>query len=247
MPKKKTVLEDHKKVGNKFIPPMMQLPNWNEISYINQILPEIIWMGLINDKYGYRNGIDLSSKIATKAFELRETDKHINFTIASNFNLLSENKKSEIVRDLTKSSDISKYRDALLPLIALYQGFPLSFLGMSQEIRKKEELIAIMKKCVERHFNKYETPASIIQANVIYVRRSTGGLHLASHIEMPDLNSLLDDPESEKAKRAQSFVRIGAMQEMMPMGDTQNCDWARSFWNQGYKIYECDFSWEKND
>jgi hypothetical protein len=245
--KKKTVLEDHKKVGSKFIPPMMQLPNWNEISYINQILPEIIWMGLINDKFGYRSGIDLSSKIATKAFELRETDQHINFTIASNFNLLSDNKKSELVHDRTKSSDISKFRDALLPLIALYQGFTLSFIGVSEEIRNKEELIAIVKKSIERHFNKYETPASIIQANVIYVRGATGGLHVASHIEMPDLNSLLDDPESDKAKRAESFARIGAMQEMMPREDKQNFDWAKSFWNQSYKIDKCDFSWEKND
>jgi hypothetical protein len=247
MAKKKTVLGDHKKVGSKFIPPMMQFPNWNEISYINQILPEIIWMGLINDKYGYRSGINLSSKIATKAFELKETDKHINFTIASNFNLLSDKKKSELVHALTESYDISKYRDALLPLIALYQGFPLSFIGMSEKIWKKEELVAIMKKCVERHFNKYETPASIIQANVTYVRGSTGGLHFASHIDMPDLNSLLDDPESEKAKRAESFVRIGAMQEMMPMGVTRNLDWPKSFWNQSYKIDKCDFSWEEND
>ena len=60
MAEKKIVLEGHKKVGSKFIPPMMQLPNWTEISYINQILPEIIWMGLINDEFGYRDGIDLS-------------------------------------------------------------------------------------------------------------------------------------------------------------------------------------------
>ncbi len=204
-------------------------------------------MGLINDKFGYRSGIDLSSKLATKAFELRETDKHINFTIASNFNLLSDNNKAELVRDLTESSDIYKYREALLPLMSLYQGFPLSFLGISEEVSEKEKLIDIMKKSVEKHLNKYETPASIIQANMIYVRGSTGGLHVASHIEVPDLNALLEDPESEKAKRAASFVRIGAMQEMMPMGDTQNNDWAKSFWNQNYKIDKCDFSREKND
>ena len=226
---------------------MMQLPNWNEISYINQILPEILWMGLINDKFGYRVGIDLSSKIAKKAFDLKETDKHVNFTIVSNFSLLSDDKKSELVRDLTDSSDISKYRDALLPLIALYQGFPLSFVGVSEKIRDKKELIKIIKKCIDKHLNKYETPALIIQANVIYVRGSTGGLHVASHIEMPDLNSLIDDPKSEKAIRAESFVRIGAMQEMMPMGDSRAYNWAKSFWNQSYKIDKCDFSYEKND
>jgi hypothetical protein len=87
----------------------------------------------------------------------------------------------------------------------------------------------------------------IIQANVMYVRGSTGGLHVAPHIEIPDLNTLIEDPESKKAERAGAFVRISAMQEMMPMGETRICDWAESFWNQSYKIDKCDFSWGKND
>lgn len=247
MAEKKKVLEGHKKVGSKFVPPMMQLPNLTEISYINQILPEIIWMGLINDEFGYRDGIDLSSNLARRAFDLKETDKHINFTLVSNFNLLSAERKSELVRSLEETSELVKFRDSLLPLIALYEEFPLSFLGMSEKIFDKIELIEKIKNCIKKHINKYDTPALIIQANVMYVRGSTGGLHVAPHIEIPDLNTLIEDPESKKAERAGAFVRISAMQEMMPMRETRICDWAESFWNQSYKIDKCDFSWEKND
>lgn len=247
MTEKKKVLEGHKKVGSKFIPPMMQMPNWREISYINQILPEIIWMGLINDEFGYRDGIALSSNLAKRAFDLKETDKHINFTLVSNFNSLSAERKSELVRDLKETSELAKYQDSLLPLIALYEEFPLSFIGMSERIFDKSALIKKIKYCIEKHIDKYETPALIIQANVLYVRGSTGGLHVAPHIEIPDLNTLIEDPESEKAKRTGGFVRISAMQELMPLGETRVGDWAKSFWNQGYKIDKCDFSWEQND
>ena len=54
--KKKRVLEGHKKVGSRFITPMKQLPNMKSISYVNQMMPELIWIGLINDSIGYVKG-----------------------------------------------------------------------------------------------------------------------------------------------------------------------------------------------
>jgi hypothetical protein len=64
---------------------------------------------------------------------------------------------------------------------------------------------------------------------------------------VPDLNSLIDAPESEEAKRAAGFVRNGVMSEFMPMGKVKDNAWARAFWNQGYKIDACDFSWEADE
>jgi hypothetical protein len=247
MPDKKTILEGHKKVGNKFIPPMMQLPNWSEISYVNLMLPEIIWMGLINDEFGYRDGISLSTNLANRAFELKETDKHINFALVSNFSLLSNEKKIELIKGLEESLEIGRYRHSLLPLIVLYEDFPLSFIGAGEEEYDREQLIEKMKACIDRYIDKYETPAMIIQANLMYIRGTNGGLHVASHIEIPDLNVLIEDPESEAAKRAGGFVRISAMQEFMPMGEDRYGDWSKIFWDQGYKIDKCDFSWDEND
>ena len=56
---KKTVLSGHKKVGSKFIPPFAQIGQFSEISYINVVLPEIIWMGLVQDTLGVRGCVDL--------------------------------------------------------------------------------------------------------------------------------------------------------------------------------------------
>lgn len=247
MAEKKEVLKGHKKVGSKFIPPMMQLPNWSEISYVNQILPEIMWMGLLNDRYGYREGIKLASNFAKRAFELRETDKHINFTLVSNFNQLSSGKKAELLRGLEADSTLAQYRDSLSPLTRLYDNFPLSFIGQSEDELSNVHLVDAIKVCIEKHIDKYETPSLIIQANVLHIRASTGGLKIALHIDFPNLNALIESPDSEEARRAAGFVRISAMQELMPSGEQRSDDWSRSFWNQGYKIDKCDFSWEEND
>ena len=99
--KDKKVLEDHKKVGSKFIPPLLQLkPGFSEISYINQVLPELIWMGLLNDSFGYKKGIELASKISKFAVELIGEENYLNFSLASNYNLLSQDLKVSLIKIL---------------------------------------------------------------------------------------------------------------------------------------------------
>ena len=43
--KKKKILEGHKRIGKRFIPPMMQLPMMRSTSYVNDMLPELVWIG----------------------------------------------------------------------------------------------------------------------------------------------------------------------------------------------------------
>lgn len=247
MPKKKKVLHDHKKVGSKFIPPMMQIMHFNEISYVNQILPEIIWMGLINDRYGYRRGCELVFDICSKAFAIKETDKHINFSLLSNFNSLSQERKQELIEYLSAKSTLHAYQDALLPLTKLYKDCPISFLDTNDPNIDKKLLINTIKECINKHIDKYKTPSLVIQADVVYVRNANGGLYIANHIKTPDLNALIDAPESEAARRTEGFVRNSVMSEFMPIGIERADTWARSFWNQGYSIDECDFSWESEE
>ena len=147
--------------------------------------------------------------------------------MASNFEFLSSERKSELVQSLKENVVLDQYRDSLLPLIALYENFPLSFIGTREENFDRDELIRRIRTCIEKHIDKYETPSLIIQANVLYVRGSTGGLHVAPHIKMPDLNVFIDAPESEEAKRAAGFVRTGAMQELMVLGDKRIDGWPK--------------------
>lgn len=239
--KRDTVLKDHKKIGSKFIPPLSQLGGLTEISYVDQILPEIIWMGLICDKLGYQKGVDLVARLTKVAFVLKETKKFVNFAIVSNFNLLSKDKKRKFKNKLQTENILETLQDILAPLIISYKDFPLSFLGKSNSKLDKNDLIERLKLSIERHIDKYATPGIVIQANVLYIRSINGGLFLAQNIKPPNLESIIQSPESEEAKRAGSFARIQAMQEFMPLGQKLKFNWARSFWNRGYKIDKCIF------
>jgi hypothetical protein len=189
---------------------------------------------------------DSGTKITELAFSLKETSYFVNFTLASSYNSLSEDRKRMLLEKLEEASCLDILRVSLAPLVTLYRGFPLSFIGPSSHI-DRTDLIQAMKTAVKNCMDKYDTPSLAIQTNVLYLRGKMGGLFYTSNIQVPDLNSLIDAPESEEAKRAAGFVRNGVMSEFMPMGKAKDDTWAKAFWDQGYKIDACDFSWEADE
>jgi hypothetical protein len=244
--KNKKILEGHKKVVTRFIPPMMQL-GLTEISYVHQIFPEIIWMALVNEKFGYRGGIRLIENVAKAATEVKGTEKHLNFSLSSSFSELTPATQENLLEILSNRKILLSLQQAIAPLVILYKGFPMSFIGKPNELPDNNVLINILKNSIDKYIDKYETPSLIIQSNILYIRSLTGGLHFSSHIDVPDLNIFFTDPDSYEAKRAAGFVRSGALTEFMPMGEVRPNDWAKLFWNQNYHLDACDFSWENDD
>ena len=63
--KKKTpkVLADHKKVGKKFIPPFVaKLGPLDEVRWVNDLVPELVWLTLLSDRHGRKRGVDLARR-----------------------------------------------------------------------------------------------------------------------------------------------------------------------------------------
>lgn len=244
--KKEKILEDHKKVGSKLIPPMAQL-GMTEISYVNQIFPEIVWMGLINQREGYRSGTKVVEFMAKRSNEIKTSEKYINFSLASSYGKLGEEQKTQIVADLKKENIYSIIQQSLAPLTCLYDNFPMAFLGPPIEHIGKDTLIEVLKACISKYINKYEQPGMVMQASVMYIRGITGGLFFAKGLEVPDLDKIINDFDSEEGQRAASSVRAFVLSEYIPLGEEKSDSWARSFWNQCYKLDKCHLPWGKNE
>jgi hypothetical protein len=97
--KKKGVLQDHKRVGKRFIPPFLQLPNLKDLSYVSLIFPHLAWMGLLNDRLGYKQGVNLSVELAKAAHSALGSEKHVNFALCGSYSVLSHEAKSQIIRE----------------------------------------------------------------------------------------------------------------------------------------------------
>ncbi len=237
--KKKQILAGHRRQGKKFIPPMMQLPGMKEVSYIDQGLPELVWIGLLSNQYGYHRGVELATELGKISFKHRGTDRHINFALASAFNALSPEARQQIVLDAEAAGILAPIRHAIAPLVALYEGCPLAFLGLPGDARDRDVLVGEIRTVVGSMFDKYKTPALVPLACVISIRMANGGCHFTNGVRPPDLNAIVDAPESEAAQHAGSSVRIYALNELMMTTEGRTSGWPKSFWNQGLVIDIC--------
>ncbi|WP_292655690.1 hypothetical protein [Nitratifractor sp.] len=69
---KKKILQDHSKIGKRLVPPLKSsnIP-LREGDYTKEILPEIIWIGLIHEKIGLKRGIELVYRFVSFVKESR--------------------------------------------------------------------------------------------------------------------------------------------------------------------------------
>lgn len=240
--KKKKVLQDHKQVGKRFIPPFVQELKMKELSYVNLVFPHVVWMGLLNDRFGYRAGVNLSIELAKIAHAAHRSEKHVNFALCGSYSMLLPESKSEVLRVCEKQGLLKDIQRALAPITLHYDGFPMSFLGIGDISTDPKTLLMELKHAIQGCINKYETPGLVLQANLIVAQAATGGLCISENIILPDFESIITKPDSEDAKRAGAFVRASSFAMFLPNDIELYEAWSKQFWNQGYKIEPCFFS-----
>lgn len=237
--RKKRNLEGYKRKGKRFIPPLKQLPGMQEQSYVNDVLPELIWLGLIHDRMGYHFGARTLEVIVevTKGWPVSQNP--VNFALHTAYVGLSDDQKKEISEAWREHHLLEDIQNALAPLVLLYNKFSLAFVGPPSAVISEETMIQRIKQCVGKHLDRYATPGIALHGAMILTRLKAGTIKFAAHIDIPDFNAVFDRPESDEAKRAASFMRSSAMAEF-GMLELKN-DWAKYFWNRGAELTPCKY------
>ncbi len=170
--------------------------------------------------------------------EWPKPDKPTNYAVQSAYAGLTDDQKVELVDAWRRQRLLDNIRHALAPLVLLYDGFSLAFVGPPSSMISNEALIQRIKECVGKHLDKYETPGIVLNGAMILTRLMAGTINFAAHIDVPDFNAVIERPGTDEAKRAAAFMRANAMAElgMLDLGT----DWPRYFWNRGAKLSPCE-------
>lgn len=235
---KKKFLDGHKRVGKRFIPPLMQLNLGASISYVNDMLPELIWIGLLNDKVGYIRGARILEKIFLFSEEIKDPDQSGNFALISTFSLLNDEQKNSLSEKLNKEGILELLQNSIAPLTLLYDNCPLSFLGPPTYVYSDEELVFAIKKCVGRAIDKYDTPGIVLHGAMLLFLLVTQKINISSGMDLPDFNAVIDKPDSEEAKLAAATLRSIAL-SVFGMLNIES-SWARNFWNRNIELSPCE-------
>jgi hypothetical protein len=238
------LLSDHKREGKKFIPPMLTLGVFKEVGWKENILPELIWVALINEKYGPRDGAELCLKVAQAAIEaVSDPDKKQKplYAGASSFALLNDAEQNKMVELLDKKSKLWPVRAALQPLVFFYPECPMSFLFRDNAANRNDGTpdIQVIKRILDAHFNRWDKPATMVQANAVYIAFVTGKLKVFEGLSLANFPAIQNFPETEESLQVAGAVRGTVSTFFGGEADYLRTSWPSYFWNRGLELEGC--------
>lgn len=241
MKSKKKVLHDHKQVGKKFIPPMLQLGKFHDVQWKTIMIPELIWIALINEQYGLRVGAELSLSLPHEVHLLKDPDNKSHFFKISSYDTLTEIQKNNIVNNLESKQLLSRIKKAIYPMLIYYPKCPLGFL-FENKIADNDNLMLIydFKKVLEKMFDRWNTDATFVQANAINIAFDSGRLKVFKGLELADFPEVEHFPYTEKSKRVASSIR-SVLNSYFDGEDVNQNIWPKYFWNKGLLLQKCEF------
>jgi hypothetical protein len=236
---KSTVLLDHKKLGSRFVPPVLAQIRFAELSYVRDLLPEITWIALANQRLGYHDGAKLCTETATIAKRCWKHERFLNFALLRSYRQLDPPGVTELVSELDRAGLLPNLPAVVEPLVGLFPTCPMTVVGMPAAPRDRASLVNDLRNCVGGLLDRWSLPASAAQATVVYISSLTGGLIYHDSVERPDLEAIVASPGTDAAEHAAALVRATVLHTIMPSDEGASDSWAREFWNAALHVDDC--------
>jgi hypothetical protein len=242
MHNKKQVLTDHRRMGKKFIPPFIDRmgSRFQETSWIKLTIPELVWIALLNYRYGYQEGASLSLSLAKAVKEA--TAKTEWFAPMSSFSSLSTAEKDKVLEILEKEDKLNSLVVGLQPLNYFYPESSLGFINSKkiQGIKNKEIYLSQIKNVLANLYDKQSKEATFTQANALYISFALGKLQVSAKTPLANFPEIENYPYTEESKRIAASVRASINAFIgMDIGNNMT-NWSNYFWNRGLEIDDCE-------
>jgi hypothetical protein len=242
---KKKVLQDHKQLGKTLIPPFTHLLGpLHEVSWVKTILPELLWIALIQDRYGHHRGVELITATARAARQVASLAEPSIFGAISSFDMLTHAQQKEVRSMLAISGDLFQIQQALLPLIALYPRCPISCLFSTEASEAHKDHLRYLKTLVSGLYDRGSRDTVMVQASFVWLAFDSGKLKVFSGLALVKFPEIERYPDTELSQKIASGVRSTLHLFFEGNSYPVSSDWPRYFWNHGLEIDPCYFSEE---
>lgn len=235
------ILKDHKKVGQKLIPPFMQISNLKEVSFRDNTLPCLIWVSAIFLRNPDRKSVHSIVEFLIKCREILNDDESPALIFFNHFDKLSIDQKAKILEETNDQDMVDFLRKNLVHQFYLLENYPLAFLfdGYTYEV-DRDEALEYLKEDVSALLDRYTLHSTKVQTTAFVSMTATGKLVLSSKIDLPDFNAIFTDPESDESRRVASFVRASINADIGSQDDEGGGnEWSKLFWRQSFRLEKC--------
>lgn len=229
----KPLLSDHKKIGKKLVPPMMQIGSLRLTSWMDTGLPECVWLAVLHEELGLGEGIKTAVELCKAASRIEPTT----FVVVSDFEALSFGAWHELRASFGPM--LEKVCTALSRFFRVYPECPIAKLCDAPVQQPSESDTQWIKALLSSMFDKASRPSTMALATFVYVQMAQGRLFIqpgSALSKLPDVEQYPDTPESRRiASAVRATVNTFAGRIEKPI-------WPRYFWARNFALEPCYFS-----
>lgn len=241
---KNSVLADHKKQKNKFIPPAIHLlGGFVETSWIKEGLPELIWLRLLNKYHGVNKAAEIALSFTKVCIAGVTSEPKPLFGFVSSFKKLSPEEQREIRRIMQTAWWHAPLVEACGGLLAHYPACPLRFIAEEKDIAsyKTPERLEFISSAIEPLFSKYDEATVFTQSTFYFLGVMQNKIHVAPHLTLAKFPEIQHYPNTELSRQIASGIRafISSMMGKTFGDETLDHDWANYFWDRGMELSSC--------
>lgn len=235
------MLESHKKIGKRIVPPLAEVAPWKEVSWIDELLPELLWIGLLNT----RHGLAIAARVCTEVVkaakpELQRLGHDNHVCLTSSFEAFGRDEFARFRDRLEAAHVFNALNVAISPLSIAYPKFPLA--GLADGQADKDDLESATSKIrtlLPAFFNRREDEATFIQILAVYMMIVQGRLFVSQKTPFANFSAVENYPHTEESRQIASGCR--AMANILASGspnESARC-WPKYFWNRGLELEKC--------
>ena len=243
--KRKPVLADHEKrnKGKLLVPPLVAAVGpFSYVSWIETIIPETVWIGLLHEMFGENEGTSLALDLAKTASEIARKSLDGFFFGASEYAALTDAEKPAIVRSLSTTGKLPQIQTALAPLFHNYPMCPLNFLRADHGSEYSDHSLTTLKTVLLELFEKQTRRAVMVQATVVYIAFVSGRLKVAEGLSLAHFPEVEKYPTTEMSRRVAASARCAVLTFFGEDQKIRATNWPVEFWNRGMEIESCSFN-----
>lgn len=237
----KKVLSDHKMVKKKLIPPMLQeKPGYDikhiDVSYIDRVLPEIIWQAFLNDKLGVTKGSQISLELLKEIQSILGVDKCKLFCFISNFELLTKSQIDSLNSVLFLNEGFKEIKEAILPFIKVFPDCPLNVLYHEKIPKFNDDDLNYVKSIISSILDKTSVVSTHSLSNTFYYAFQLERIKVHKESSLLKLQEIQFYPDTEISLMVAGSLRASINMFFRDEFIIADGKWRNYFWNRAHQI-----------
>ncbi len=231
------VLQGYERRGKRFIPPILQHTNLAASGWMNDRVPELIWIALAIHKLGVKDGTAVAVEVARAAANCMPSSK-VAFAAASDFVNISEEGADCVRTTLAAQGLLTRTTLAMAALSDYYPDFPLRFLrydaGASGDPGKSD--LNDLKETIKSIIDRTSKAAIFVQAAFVYIHFVNDKLRVSAVSALANFPAVQAYPDTDESREVAASIRSLVI---ALLSRTAEQSWAIAFWNTGRNLGDC--------